>query len=164
MALSGVICTIKLDPFYQAFLFRQFGYDSSDPVFSFPKGNELQKYFKEFLSIPPLAYRGEDHGGWTFKIEIPHMEHKNPKSYRYISEKQQGNFQSRVRGVWQLVAYESFKKDKLLGLSKNEIIQKLMDDFDFEEKYRDRIDREYSRYLLSLRLARYRKKKCVKVC
>lgn len=165
MPLSGIICTIKLDPFYQSFLLHQFGYSEFVPVFSFPKGHDLSTRFQFYLSKPPSGYKGEDHGKWSFKIEIPYMEHKNPKVYRYMSPKQQSAFQVRVRRFWQDVSHEIIGKEKRRGFLKEEIIQKLMEDFGFEEEHRDRIKREYSRYLQSERLRRFRsKKRNVKIC
>jgi hypothetical protein len=159
MSSSGVICTVKLDPFYQAFLFQQFGYSEHVPVFAFPKGHDLSLRFQFYLSIPPRSYKGEDHGAWTFKIEVPFMEYKNPNSYRYISAKQQGSFQKRIRSFWQDVSHEIIGKSKRAGFLKEEIIQQLIDEFNFSEEHRDRIRREYSRYLQTERNRRFKKQK-----
>lgn len=165
MSLSGIICTVKLDPFYQAFLFRQFGYAEESPVFAFPKGHDLSLNFQFFLSMPPRHYIPEDYGKWTFKIEIPYMEHKNPKSYRYISPKQQSSLQKRIRDYWQDISHHIIGRAKREGYQKEEIIQYLIDEFKFAEEHRDRIRRDYSRYLQTERNRRHRlNKKCVKKC
>lgn len=155
MSFSGIICTIKLDPFYQAFLCRQFGYIETAPVFAFPKGHDLSLRFQFYLSVPPRNYQTPDYGDWTFKIEIPFMEHKSANYYRFMSQKQQANFQARIRAFWKDVSHEIIGKEKRAGFLKEEIIQKLMEDFGFEENYRDRIRRDYSRYLQSERNRRY---------
>ena len=161
MASSGVICTIKLDPFYQAFLFKQFGFSELAPIFEFPKGHDLSLRFQFCLSRAPYKYKGEDHGEWSFKIEIPYMEHKDPKYYRYMSPTMQGIFHKRVRSFWKDVSHEIIGKEKRAGYEKEEIIEKLMEDFGFDERFRDRVRREYSRYLQAERNRRFRRKEKV---
>lgn len=161
---SGIICSIRLDPFYQNFLVHQYCQEES-PVFQFPKGSDLSSRFQFYLSCKKFSDQKirED---WEFKIEIPWMEHKSPFFYNQMSPNFQKKFQTRIREFWRDVSHELMGKWIRAGFSKEEVVQKIMEEFGFEMEGEERIRREYKRYREAERLRRYRTRrkllKCVK--
>lgn len=159
---SGIFCTIKLDPFYQRFLRKQF--DDFNPVFNFPKGHDLSLRFQFYLSTKS-ASKPDKYGIEEFRIEVPYMEHKSPLYYNYMSPNFQHKFQSRVREFWRDVSHELLGKWNRYGFNREECIQKLMEEFDFTPDDEERVRREWKRYRETERLRRFRNKnKSVKIC
>lgn len=144
MLQSGIICTISLDPFYQQFLKIQFNQEDS-PVFFFPKGHDLSTRFQFYLTCRKYSNQ-KIKDAWSFKIEVPWMEHKNPLYSRFMSPNFQKKFQSRVREFWRDVSHEIMGKWHREGFSQEEIIQKLIEEFNFTPDDEERIRREYKRY------------------
>ena len=140
---SGVICTIKLDPFYQRFLKMQF--DVHGPVFCFPKGHDLGTRFQFYLSTGGIE-KPEKPGPFDFKIEIPYMEHKSPLYYNTMSPNFQQKFQSRIREFWRDVSHELMGKWSRMGFTKEECIMKLIEEFGFTPDEEERVRREWKRY------------------
>lgn len=156
-----VITTVKLDPFLQQFLRGHF--KCQEPIFIFPKGEDLLLRLEYFLSIPPRDFRPSNFGEWTFRIQVPAMEHKNPLSYFYLSEKKMILFSTRIRNFQRDVFHELIGVGIRRGMYKSEIIQSLMEDYNIDPKFEDRIQREWSRYKESIRLREFRersKKSC----
>lgn len=154
MAYSGIICTIALDPFYQQFLIHQFSQES-DPVFAFPKGHDLSLRFQFYLTCRKYPQQ-KIKDDWAFKIEIPWMEHKTPFYYNQISPNFQKKFQTRIREFWRDVSHEMMGKWIRAGFTKEEVVQKIVEEFVFGVEDEERIRREYKRYRESERLRRYR--------
>lgn len=159
---SGIICTIKLDSFYQRFLRSQF--DDFNPVFNFPKGHDLAFRFQFYLSTKS-ALKPERYGEDEFRIEVPYMEHKSPLYYNCMSPNFQQKFQSRIREFWRDVSHELLGKWNRAGFNREECIQKLMEEFGFTPDDEERVRREWKRYREAERLRRFRNKnKNVKIC
>jgi hypothetical protein len=158
---SGIICTMKLDPFYQAFLRSQFNVE--EEVFEFPKGHDLLIRLEAFVTRTPVNYRAQDYGENTFRINLPHMEHKNVLYYNYLSDKKQTLFATRIRNYYQAIIHEEISKQISKGFQKDETIICLMEDFNIPSKYEDRIKRDYSRWKLAESQRRFRRKNRKKI-
>jgi len=157
---SGIICTIKLDPFYQQFLREQF--QEYDPVFRFPKAHDLSLRFQFYLSLTPTD-EAEKYGAAEFKIEVPYMEHKSPFYYNHMSTSFQQKFQTRIREFWRDVSHEIMGKWIREGYSKEEVVQKIIEEYGFSEDDEERVRREYKRYRETERYRRFvRKRKTLK--
>lgn len=155
---TGVICTMKLDPFYQAFLrarFEQIG----DGVFSFPKGHDLSLMLQFLLKPKPRDFDCSEWGEWAFRIEVPFMEHKNPQTYNYLSEARTIVLTSRIMRYWKFLAHDIITEARRRGMQKKEIIYFLLEEMDIPVFYSDRIEREYSRYLIEERQRKFLCKK-----
>ncbi|HET6558081.1 MAG TPA: hypothetical protein VFG54_12250 [Prolixibacteraceae bacterium] len=152
---SGIICTIKLDPFYQQFLRCQF--QEFDPVFRFPKSHDLSLRFQFYLSRCPDG-KQEKYGASEFKIEVPYMEHKSPLYYNFMSHNFQQKFQTRIREFWRDISHELMGIWSREGFSKEDIIQKVIEDFGFGPDDEERIRREYKRYRECERQRRYKRR------
>lgn len=152
---SGIICTIKLDPFYQQFLRVQF--QEFEPIFRFPKSHDLSLLFQFYMSKNPGA-KPERFGVSEFKIEVPYMEHKSPLYYNYMSPNFQQRFQTRIREFWRDVSHEIMGKWSRAGFNKEDIIQKLIEEFEFTADDEERVRREWKRYRESERQRRFRNK------
>ncbi len=66
---SGIFCTVRLDPFYQAFLRARFEQPPGEP-FRFSKGHDLSLFFQAMLRPLPPDHPEPDHGENAFVIEI----------------------------------------------------------------------------------------------
>lgn len=149
---SGIICTIKLDPFYQQFLRCQF--QEFDPVFRFPKSHDLSLRFQFYLSRTPIG-KPEKYVVDEFKIEVPYMEHKSPFYYNYMSPNFQQKLQSRIREFWRDVSHELMGIWSRQGFGKEDMVQKIVEDFGFLPEDEERIRREYKRYRACERQRRF---------
>lgn len=157
---SGIICTVKLDPFYQQFLREQF--QEYETVFRFPKGHDLSLRFQFYLSLAPNN-QPEKYGESEFKIEIPYMEHKSPFYYNYMSPNFQQKFQTRIREFWRDVSHEIMGRWIREGYTKEEVVQKIVEEYGFTEDDEERVRREYKRYRETERYRRFcRKRKQLK--
>jgi hypothetical protein len=154
---SGYAVKIKLDPFLQKFLRGHF--DQHNPVFEFPKGNDLLMRLEFYLSIPPrdMPAKSDPHP-WDFYISIPHMDHKDPFYYNYISEVKNKMIQNRIREYFLTLFHEEIAIGRKKGFFKNEIIYQLMDEWGIPVDYEDRLFKEYQRYLKKERDQRFRKR------
>ena len=154
---SGIHVTLKLDPFYQAFLRARFQIPEGEP-FRFSKGHDLSLFFQAMLRPLPADFRETDYGQWAFRIEIPYMEHKNPLTYRYISPERMVMFSSRVMRYWKMIAHDIITQARKMGMEKKEIIFFLLEELDIPLQYSDRVERDYSRYLAEERTRHFRVK------
>lgn len=152
---SGIICTIKLDPFYQQFLRYQF--QEYEPIFRFPKSHDLSLRFQFYLSRNPVG-RADKYGSSEFKIEVPYMEHKSPLYYNYMSPIFQQKFQTRIREFWRDVSHELMGRWCRDGFSKEDVVQKIIEDFGFTPDDEERVRREYKRYRETERQRRFKNK------
>jgi hypothetical protein len=155
---SGRYTTIKLDPFYQQFLRVQF--NQNNPVFKFPakKHHDLKIRFEFYLTPPPEDYKPANYRDWNFHIEIPYSENsiKHPDFYNYISENKNKLYANRIRNYYYDVIHEEFTRLRNKGFKKEECIICVMEDYNFEPKYEERVIKEYQRYLKRERDRRFR--------
>lgn len=156
MSVTNVITTTRLDFFYQQFLRSHFC-NQNNP-FQFPKGHFLNLALEYYLTKPPENYRRQDYGEETFIIEVPRMEFKNADYYNYLSERKQRLFADKVREFAVSIINERINKMKRKGFTKEDCIVVIMEDYDINPKYSDRIRRAYSRYMNAERLRAFRKK------
>jgi hypothetical protein len=154
---SGIYCTLKLDPFYQAFLRSRFQVPD-DQVFRFSKGHDLSLFFQAMLRPAPPHFEDPDFGEDTFIVEIPFMEHKNPATYRYVSPERMVMFSSRVMRYWKMIAHDIISQARKMGMEKKEIIFYLLEELEIPLQYSDRVERDYSRYLAEERTRHFRMK------
>lgn len=154
-------CVIKLDPFYQAFLRARFNDKgvNANGIFFFDKGHDLSLLLQFLLKPKPIAHKVQNYGSSTFKLGIPAMEHKNPKTYCYLSEDRQMVLTKRIMRYWKLVSHDCIAEARRRGLNKKDIIYMLLDDLDLPDYYSDRVEREYSRFLRDERNRKYLKSK-----
>jgi hypothetical protein len=96
---------------------------------------------------------------WGFKVYVPYMEHKNPQTYNYISEKRSVVLGSRIMRYWKMVSHDIISDARRRGMEKKEVVYFLLEEMDLPDYYTDRIEREYSRYLLEERQRRFLCKK-----
>jgi hypothetical protein len=151
---SGIFCTVRLDPFYQAFLRARFEQPPGEP-FRFSKGHDLSLFFQAMLRPLPPDHPEPDHGENAFVIEIPWMEHKNPQTYRWISPERNVMFCGRVMRYWKLISHDIIAQARRLGMEKKEVIFFLLEELEIPLQYSDRVEREYSRYLQEERQRRF---------
>lgn len=91
------------------------------------------------------------------------MEHKSPFYYNYMTSCFQQKFQTRIREFWRDVSHEIMGKWIREGYSKEEVVQKIIEEYSFSEDDEERIRREYKRYRETERYRRFvRKRKMVK--
>lgn len=154
-------CLIKLDPFYQAFLRARFNSCglNSNGIFYFDKGHDLSLLLQFLLKPKPVEHKVQNYGASTFKLGIPFMEHKNSKTYCYLSEDRQMILVKRIMRYWKLVSHDCITEARRRGINKKDIIYMLLDEMDLPEFYSDRIEREYSRFLHEERNRKYFKHK-----
>jgi hypothetical protein len=155
---TGVVCRIKLDPFYQAFLRSRFEQKDID-VFSFPKGHDLSLLFQFLLKPKPSDPELIEPAEWVFGIDVPYMEHKNPFTYNYISKTRTIILASRIMRYWKMVSHDIISESRRKGMEKKEVIYFLLEELELSDDYMDRIEREYSRYLLEERQRKFLCKK-----
>lgn len=154
---SQIYVTLKLDPFYQAFLRARFQVPPGEP-FRFSKGHDLSLFFQAMLRPLPADYREPDFGQNAFVVEIPWMEHKNPLTYRYVSPERNVMFCGRVMRYWKMVAHDIIYQARKMGMEKKEIIFFLLEELEIPLQYSDRVERDYSRYLAEERTRQFRMK------
>lgn len=154
-------CVIKLDPFYQAFLRARFNNDgeNANGVFYFDKGHDLSLLLQFLVKPKPIGAKLQHYGSETFKIGIPAMEHKNPKTYCYLSDDRQMILVKRIMRYWKLVSHDCITEARRRGINKKDIVYMLLEELDLPEFYSDRIEREYSRFLHEERNRKYFKHK-----
>lgn len=151
---SQIYCTLKLDPFYQAFLRARFEQQEGE-TFRFTKGHDLSLFFQAMLKPIPPGWKEPDYGEDAFTIEIPWMEHKNAQTYRWISPERNVMLCSRVMRYWKMVSHDIISQARKLGMEKKEIIFFLLEEMEIPLQYSDRVEREYSRYLKEERQRRF---------
>jgi len=142
---SGIITTMKLDPFYQQFLRAQF--HNADIVFRFPPRHDLLMRLECFLTKTPLNYKRQDYGENTFRIELPYMEHKDVMYYNYLSENSQALFAQRVKDFYRMIVHELFADYRRKGFFKTEIVYLIIEDFSFTTSDYDRILKDFNRFV-----------------
>lgn len=153
---TGRYVEIKLDPFFQSFLRSHF--KEYEQIFEFPKGHDLLIRLEYLLAKPPADYKPKPESGDSsmFRIAIPYMEHKNIDSYTYMSLNAQRLFVSRIREYYKIIIHEEISSARRKGFQKDEIVLKIMEDFNLTNFNDDRIKRDYTRYLNTERFRRYR--------
>jgi len=151
---SEIYCTLKLDPFYQAFLRARFQVPEGEP-FRFSKGHDLSLFFQAMLRPVPRDFVQPDFGKDAFVIEIPLMEHKSAQVYRYVSPERNVMFSSRVMRYWRMIAHDVITQARRMGMEKKEVIFFLLEELDIPIQYSDRVEREYSRFLQEERQRRF---------
>lgn len=158
MSEGKIFCTVTLEPFYQSFLREQYN-QQERLIFDFPKNDDLRRWIEHSVTPPPDDFKPQVNKEDTFHIIIPYMEHKDPRTYNYLSRKKNVHFARRVRELFQMVMHRAIHLQTRDGLRKEEIIDNIMEDFNFLPENRDRIEREYSRYLQRIYNQRFQKKR-----
>jgi len=157
--MTGIYVTIKLDPFLQQFLRGYF--ECEEVVFSFPRQsrkNWLPIAFKAALWFPPENYKPQTFGDYTFRIEIPEMNDKDPASHNYISERANTEFTRSVIMFYSGVIYSFFDEMKSANYGAKSIVALFVDRYGIDIRYEDRIARDYSRYKNMTAAKKYREK------
>jgi hypothetical protein len=154
---SQIYCTLKLDPFYQAFLRARFQQPAGEP-FRFSKGHDLSLFFQAMLRPVPPGHKDPDYGQSAFVVEVPWMEHKSAETYRYVSQERNVMFCSRVMRYWKMVSHDIISQARRLGMEKKEVIFFLLEELEIPLQYSDRVEREYSRYKQEERQRRFASK------
>lgn len=154
---SGRFTTITLDPFYQQFLRGWFL--CKDPIFTFPKAHDLLMRLQVFLTKPPDSYIPQPASKDQLMIEIPFMEHKNVDVYNYISPALNQQFIARIREFFNMHFHERIAQLRKKHFLKEECIDIFMEENLIDPQYRDRLTKNYQRYIRNEYMRKYRKKK-----
>lgn len=150
---TGIICKIKLDPFLQEFL-RGY-YQCNNTVFKFPRedGAKLYvdelgvaSYFKYLLKPAPADFKPIDYGNYTFMIEVPKMDMKDPFYCNYISEKGQRLFEAKIHRAYRFQFHDEMEKHRSAGWDYKDCIELFMDDFNIMDKHTDRLTKDFQRW------------------
>lgn len=145
--MKGIYVTIQLDKFLQVFLRGK--YDNFEIIFKFPRAsqkNYIPFSIEEALWYPPKDYKPKEFGEKAFKIELPEMSSKDPQSMNYISDTAMNGLQRIIQNFYYKDWYTHIDKMLAAQFSKTEIINEFIERYSIPEKYRDRLDRDYSRY------------------
>lgn len=153
--------TIRMEPFFQRFLCAQFDQERND-VFVFPARHDFNKLLSFLVQPVPADYKPLDYGEWTFRILLPHMEHKNVAVYNYLSQKGQRTFMNRVRGYMNMLFHDEMSKAVFgHGMTRIEVVDHLADSFGFTTDDYDRLLKEFHRWRNAETMRRKRRKEKV---
>lgn len=140
---SGIITTVKLEPFYQQFLKTHF--ECNELVFTFPKGHDLQQRLTALLIKNPHPHAYLDYGKYTFRIELYTVSSKDIRQHNYISETASSIFASKVRDFYSMIFHE-FYAGLYKKFTHKEIVYLWIEKYNFSESAYDRIERDARRY------------------
>jgi len=157
--MTGITVTIRLDPFLQQFLRGYF--ECNAIVFSFPRQSRKQWLtiaLKAALWYPPENYKPQTWGEETFIIEIPEMNEKDPLSQNYISERANAEFTRAIKTFYEGVVYQFFDEMKVARYGAKSIVALFVDRYGINDKFEDRIARDFSRYNNTIRNKKFREK------
>jgi hypothetical protein len=140
---SGIITTVKLEPFYQQFLKSHF--ECNELVFSFPKEHDLQSALNLLLTKNPQKNTYLDYGSFTFRIELVYLKTKNIRYNNFISERASSLFASKVRNFYGMIFHE-FYSSLYRSFKHKDIVYLWIEKHGFSESSYDRIEREARRY------------------
>lgn len=154
---------IKLDPFLQRFLMAQHSqadYARNGKIFVFPLRDDFAILLCSLVSPVPCDYVVPDYGGWTFRVKLPFMDHKNVEVYNYMSKRSCVTFGNHVRRNLNVLFHSElsdvvYKKH----FTRTEAIDYLADQFGFLPDDYDRLLKEYQRWIKNEQVKRYRKRK-----
>lgn len=140
---SGIITTVKLEPFYQQFLKSQF--ECNELVFTFPKGHDLQTALTLLLNKNPYGNAYPDYGTQSFRIELYYSRTKDIRIFNYISERAGNMFASKVHEFYGMVFHEFYAKH-YRTFNHKDIVYLWLEKNRFDESHYDRIERDARRY------------------
>ena len=154
---SGVICTIKLDKFYQAFL-RNY-YECNDIVFHFPREDSdklgIARMFRTLLITPPLDYKPVEYGDNKFLIEVPEQHDRSSFYYNYLSQRRIVIFVKYIESSFKFFFHLKMMEYMNEGHSiKNSIIL-FMDEHQLDSIYTDRLTKDFQRWRNCLRVKKH---------
>jgi hypothetical protein len=157
---TGIICKIKLDPFYQEFLKGYF--DNYEIVFSFPREEiedlKLVSKFKKLLMNPPNAYKPFPDDERTFLIEVPEMKDKDPLFNNYISECRNEVFTHSIHNAWRNHYHRVICTYRNQDFDYQDCIKTYMDEFKISDQYFDRLVKEYKKWRNLIKVRKFQKR------
>lgn len=154
---SGIFVVCRIDPFYQQFLRAQF--KQKQIIFRFPHNHDLEVALKTYLTNhKPETDKPTPTGNEAFRLAIPPMDHKDPREYNKLSDKKQQLLADKIKRYYRHVIHDEIGRLRQKGFHVNEIIYIILEDFNFNFRYYDRVEKEYKRWLNSQRLKRFRQR------
>ncbi|TAJ13040.1 hypothetical protein DMA11_10260 [Marinilabiliaceae bacterium JC017] len=157
---SGIITTVKLEPFFKQFLRSHFEQEN-DLVFTFPKGHDLQKRLNLLLIKKPIKASEHNYGEESFEIELYYMEGKDVRQHNYISETAAKIFARKIKEFYSMIFHE-FYNARYRFFTHKEIVYQWMEQNCFDESAYDRIERDARRYRRKNYNKNYYQKKTLK--
>lgn len=149
----------KLDPFLQRFLCAQFDQKQGE-VFTFPPRHDFNSLLTFLVQPVPEDYKTQDYGDWTFRVALPHMEHKNVEVYNYLSQKAQRTFSNYIKRYMKRLFHDELSEAICNhGLTRIEAIDHLSDVFMFMPQDYDRLLKEYQRWRKKENMRKSRRKR-----
>jgi hypothetical protein len=156
---SEYTTTVKLDPFFQRFLRAQFEQENDD-VFVFPSRHDFNALLAFLVQPVPGDYSPPNYGDWTFRIALPHMEHKNVETYNYLPVKAQQTFSNKVRRYMNRQFHDELGEAICRhGFTRTEAIDYLAYSFGFLAEDYDRLLKEYQRWRKAENMRKWRRRK-----
>ena len=157
---SGIICKLKIEPFFQEFL-RGY-YRCNSPVFKFPRYDYdelgLALKFNNLLSPAPDNFKPVSFGEDEFLIEVPDFHDRDPFYCNYISPLRNDKFVKKLDIQQKNHFHERMAQLRIEGYEYQDCVEIYMDDFGINQKFADRLLKDYSRWRTKLRVQKFRKK------
>lgn len=157
---SGIICKMKLEPFYQQFL-RGY-YRNVNPVFNFPRadGDELEiaQKLNHLLSPPPIDFKNKEYGENTFLVEVPILRSKDPFYNNYLSEKATEKLTNHIAKSFRFYFHTRMKEYHNLGFGYKESVELFMDENDIDPTYYSRCIKDLQRWRNIVHVKKYQQK------
>lgn len=157
---SGIICKIRLDPFYQEFL-RGY-YENYEIVFKFPREDadelEIARKFNRLLMAPPCDYKPIKDDQNTFLVEVPYFKDKDPFWNNYISTIRNESLANAIHRAWRAQFHEKMDEFRNLGFEFKDCIYLYMDEFRISACFYDRLIKDLQRWRSIKRNKKYRQK------
>lgn len=158
---TGIICKIKLDPYFQQFLRGYYRIESL--IFKFPREDydelHIARIFNDLLDSPPKDFKPESFGKNEFLIEVPFQDHKDPFYCNYLSQTANEKFAKKVFEAFRDDFYDFIKEKRAIGWKEyKDIIELYMDNRQIDTKYFDRLTKDYQRWRIIKNKRKYQQK------
>lgn len=150
---SQIILRVKCEPYLVKFLETLYG---PSPI-SFPKNSNFNTILDVFLDKAPFDYHEPEYGVNTLKIQLPYFEHKDIRSYNYLSPKKQTAF---VKEIWKYfkITYRSeIAKCIVMGLDRQDAIEIFIEKYNLSLDCWDFMEKDFQRYLKLRAMRRLRR-------
>ncbi len=141
---SGIITTVKLEPFFQQFLRSHFEQEN-ELVFCFPKDHDLLKNLNLLLTNQPDREPAHEYGAETFEIELYYLRHKDVRQKNWVSETGAKYYAKTVRDYYAML-FHDFYASRYRRFGHKETVYLWMEENGFDESAYDRIERDARRY------------------